>query len=124
MEITKKLKNDLFKYLNIQVDFRSKYFKDLLKEYGNKEALAVHLQSRLNKHPKYAKNLKQRETQKKYNENNKKERYIGNIIVEYEITVERERREKEEGQPKKHKGKLVKYLQKIRKIVNITLYKI
>ena len=74
MEITKKLKNDLFKYLNISVDFRSKYFKDLLKEYGNKEAVLNHLQSRLNQNSKYAKNLKQRETQKRYYENKKRKK--------------------------------------------------
>ena len=118
IDMSLKIKKDAFKYLGIVVDFRLKKFKEL-----GKEATIRYIQEELNKNKEYLKTVEKRKkqiiTQKKYNENIKKVRYIGNIEVVYELKVERERREKEEGQSKKHKGKLVKYFQQIPKTINI-----
>jgi len=122
------LSKDAKKYLNISVDLRTKAFRDFVTTHGGFESAIEAIQVMLNEIPEYKKKksirTKQIVVQKKYNETNKKDRYIGNIEVKYEIKVERTKRVKPEGTSNRHKGKLVTYLDSQIKTENIRFDKV
>lgn len=96
MKLSKVLKKDIEKYLGIIPDKRRKDFKQFIAEKGGFNNAIESLKSQLDqlKEFKVKKEVRQKQVkvQKKYESKKreaKKERYIGNILVEFRITEDR-----------------------------------